>query len=420
MAPWVGLHQAESLRKVTSHSRRRFVELRMNSLWVDDRETLERVVDDLMSVERYAIDTEFHREKTYYPQLALIQVAWRDQIALIDPLAVDCRYLARLFDSNALAVVHAAQQDLEVLKHSCGVAPRQIFDTQLSAGFLGYSTPSLSSLVQSEFKVTLPKADRLTDWLRRPLSDTQVKYAASDVEYLLELHDRLTIRLSAQGRQEWAIQACEELRTRAYGPGDPTLAWLKIKEIRSLRGRARGVAQAVAEWRERKAMTADIPPRRVLSDMALLTIAQKAPSSETELMQARGVEARQVSGSIAKELLEAIRQSATRDQRAPANDSDEVERDLRPAVTLISAWVSELARQHQIDVALLATRSDITALLRNQPDARLTDGWRANIVGDDIRRIVSGHAGLSFDTHGKLRLMDTGSATSGVIQHDEP
>lgn len=379
----------------------------MSSLWVADNDTLDSIVDDLVSVERYAIDTEFHREKTYYPQLALVQISWHNRIALIDPLAVDTHRLARLFESNVLAVIHAAQQDLEVLQHSCGVAPRQIFDTQLSAGFLGYSTPSLSSLVQSEFKVVLPKADRLTDWLRRPLSVAQIKYAASDVEYLLQLHDRLAERLNAQGRQEWAMEACEELRIRPHGPVDPTLAWLKIKEVRALRGPARGVAQNLAEWRERKAMDVDIPPRRVLSDMALLAIAQKMPTSETDLMQSRGIEARQIGGTIANEILETVRQGMTRSQPGPVSDADDVDRDLRPAVTLISAWVSELARQHHIDVALLGTRSDITALLRDQPDARLARGWRARIVGDDIKRIVSGHAGLSFDARGGLRLLDT-------------
>lgn len=374
------------------------------------------MIDELALIDRYAIDTEFHREKTYYPQLALVQISWRDRIVLIDPLAIDPRRLGRLFDSNALAVVHAAQQDLEVLKHSCGVAPRRIFDTQLSAGFLGYSTPSLASLVQSEFKINLPKADRLTDWLRRPLSDAQIAYAASDVEYLLQLHDRLTERLNAQGREEWAQQACEELRVRPNGPVDPTLAWLRIKEVRALRGRARGVAQSVAEWRERKAMAADIPPRRVISDMALLAIAQKMPISESELLQSRGIEARQLGGTIIQDLLNAVLEGVTRDQRAPSTEPEDVDRDLRPAVTLISAWVGELARQHHIDVALLATRSDITALLRNQPEARLAQGWRAHIVGDDIKRLVSGRAGISFDSRGGLRLLDTDPIARNAIE----
>lgn len=390
----------------------------MNAAWVDDPETLEAIVDEVLSVGRYAIDTEFHREKTYYPQLALVQILWKDRIALIDPLAIDPHHLARLFQSKALAVVHAAQQDLEVLEHACGSAPLQIFDTQLSAGFLGYSTPSLSSLVQSEFKVVLPKADRLTDWLRRPLSEAQMTYAASDVEFLLRLHDCLGERLMAQGRDEWAQQACEELRTRPYGPVDPKLAWLKIKEIRTLRGRARGVAQSVAEWRERKAMSADIPPRRVISDMALLAIAQKMPSTESDLLQSRGLESRQIGGAVARELLEAVRQGSSQEPKIPSNDSDEVDRDLRPAVTLISAWVAELARQHRIDVALLATRSDITALLRELPEARLAKGWRAHIVGDDIKRIVSGKAGLSFDARGGLRLLDTDPNTRETSEGD--
>lgn len=358
-------------------------------------------------MDRYAIDTEFHREKTYFPQLALIQISWRDQIALIDPLSIDAHRMGRLFESNALAVVHAAQQDIEVLRHSCGTAPRQIFDTQLSAGFLGYSTPSLSSLVQSEFKVTLPKADRLTDWLQRPLSAAQLTYAASDVEFLLQLQERLAERLNARGRGEWARQACEELRIRPSGPAEPAMAWLKIKEVRALRGRARGVAQSVAEWRERRAMAANIPPRRVISDMALLAIAQKMPNSDSELLQTRGIEARQLGGNIIRELLDAVSQGVTRDQLPQVNDSEDIDRDLRPAVTLISAWVGELARQHHIDVALLATRSDITALLRNQPEARLSHGWRAHIVGDDIMRLVTGQAGLSFDSKGGLRLLDT-------------
>jgi ribonuclease D len=141
--------------------------------------------------------------------------------------------------------------------------------------------------------------------------------------------------------------------------------------------------------------------------MALLAIAQKMPDNETELMQSRGVEARQIGGTVVRELLDAVREGVNRDQRVPTNDTEDVERDLRPAVTLISAWVSELARQHHIDVALLATRSDITALLRGQPEARLSEGWRAQIVGDDIKRIVSGHAGLSFDARGGLRLLNT-------------
>jgi len=393
----------------------------MSPQWIDDDNALDLAIDEILAEDRYAIDTEFHREKTYYPQLALVQIAWADKIALIDPLAISPQKLARLFNSQVLAVVHAAQQDLEVLQHACGAAPQRIFDTQLSAGFLGFSTPSLASLVQGEFKVALPKADRLTDWLRRPLTKDQIAYAASDVEYLFEMHSRFTQRLVERGRETWAADACEDLRLRQSGPTDPLQAWLKIKEARALRGKSRGVAQAVAQWRELKAMGADIPVRRVLSDMALMAIAQKMPDTEVELLQARGVESRQVGGSVAREIVAAVIDGRGRDVRLPISDLDDVERDLRPAITLISAWVAELARKNSIDVSLLCTRNDINALLRGQSDARLAHGWRAQILGDDIKRIISGHAGLSFDIKGGLRLLDTtpevakditGSATS--------
>ena len=155
----------------------------MTHLWIEDDLALDEVVDEILLQPRYAIDTEFHREKTYYPKLALVQLKWGNKTALVDPLAVDPRGLARLFESDILAVFHAAQQDLEVLRHASLVAPRNIFDSQIAAGFLGFSTPSLATLVQAIKKVALSKGDRLTDWLRRPLTPAQCLYAADDVAH---------------------------------------------------------------------------------------------------------------------------------------------------------------------------------------------------------------------------------------------
>ena len=145
-------------------------------LWIDDDSSLNALIDQAVESVRYALDTEFHREKTYYPKLALLQIRVGEVTALVDPLAVDARLLGRLFTANSLCIIHAAQQDLEVLMHASGSVPSHIFDTQLSAGFIGMSTPSLASLVQNELKISLPKGDRLTDWLRRPLTADQQKY----------------------------------------------------------------------------------------------------------------------------------------------------------------------------------------------------------------------------------------------------
>ncbi len=378
----------------------------MTHRWVADTAEFDAVVETVLAQPRYAMDTEFHRERTYYPKLALLQLAWPGEIVLVDPLAVDLSPLRRLFDSDVLAVLHAAQQDLDVLTHAIGCVPSRMFDTQLAAGFTGYSTPSLSSLLQSELSVTASKGDRLTDWLRRPLTTDQQTYAASDVAHLLELHDRITDKLLRLGRLEWALEACEELRTRPTGAIDPESAWLRLKDVRVLKARARGVAQALASWRERRAAASDIPVRQVLPDLAILGIAQKHPTTVAELGQARGVDERHSRGTIGTEILAAVAEGMRRDVHVPTLDVEELDRALRPAVTLVSAWVSEVARAQRIDTALLATRADLVALLRGDRDARLGSGWRAELVGDGIKRLVEGSAGLTFDGQGGLRLID--------------
>ena len=376
--------------------------------WIDRQRDFDEVVEVLGEQPRYSLDTEFHRERTYYPKLALVQVAWRtdegQQLALIDPLAVDVAGFASLFAREALCVIHAAQQDLDVLTHAVGTVPDRMFDTQLAAGFVGYGTPSLVSLLQGELSVSPAKGDRLTDWLRRPLTDSQCQYAAVDVEYLLEVHERLVAKLADANRLGWAEDACEELRTRPTSGSAPDDAWLRLKDARSLRPAARAVAQSVAAWRERRAMRTDVPVRQVLPDLAILGIAQRAPSTVKELAQARGVDDRHARGGIAEEILEAVR--AARGVPAPSApaSADDLDRSMRPAVTLVSAWVAQLARDERLDPSLLATRADIVAFLRGDEGARLGSGWRNDLVGDGIRRLVGGEAGLTFDGEGRLRL----------------
>jgi len=372
---------------------------------VADASSLDELLGVLADEPRYALDTEFHRERTYHPKVALVQFAWPGGIALVDPLAVDIRPLATLFRGPGLAVIHAAQQDLDVLTRACGAVPSRLFDTQLAAGFLGHATPSLGNLLSAELGVKLPKADRLSDWLRRPLSAGQEEYAAADVAHLLELHDRLVVQLESLGRLAWAEAECEELRVRPTGPGDPYDAWLKLKDVRTLRGRSRGVARAVAAWRERRAAELDLPVRFVLPDLAVLGIAQRPPTTTEELRQTRGVEERHARGSTANELLAAVREGLTHPVDLPETNGEELDRQLRPAVTLVSAWVSQLARDQRIDTALLATRADLVDLLRGDPDARLSHGWRAATVGEDIRHLVEGEAALAFDGRGGLRLL---------------
>ena len=220
---------------------------------IEDDDAFGRLVDRLDGQDRYAIDTEFHRERTYFPHVAVVQIADAHGVAIVDALSVDLTPFARILNSDATAVMHAARQDMEVLERSTGTLPARLLDTQVAAGFLGYTSPSLSTLLERELGVHALKADRLTDWLRRPLKPAQLDYAASDVAHLLELHDVLWDRLVGRGRDGWVLDACEELRTEYRGPRDPDEAWRRIKELRHLRGSTLAVAQAVAAWRERRA-----------------------------------------------------------------------------------------------------------------------------------------------------------------------
>ncbi len=207
---------------------------------VDDPSGLAALVDALEGEEYYGFDTEFHTERTYVPDLALIQIAWADQVALVDPLAVDPAPLAAVLNGPGMAVAHAAGQDLDILLAACGALPAHVFDTQIVAGFLGMSSPSLSRLVDQMLGVTLPKADRLSDWLERPISERQTSYAVNDVAHLLELRRVLSERLSALGRLDWALDECDQVLGQRAPARNPEEAWWKLGDIRSMsRRRAR-------------------------------------------------------------------------------------------------------------------------------------------------------------------------------------
>ena len=376
--------------------------------WVDSQDRFETLVADLLYAERIAVDTEFHRERSYRPQLALVQVAFDDQVALVDPTTVDIARLASVLDADVLIVMHSCAQDIEVLAQECGTIPARLFDTQVAAGFLGMSTPSLGSLTERLLNKRLAKGDRLTDWFERPLRPAQRRYAADDVAYLVRLHDELKSQLSEQGRYEWALDECERWRRPPPPPPDPEQAWTRIKSARQLKGRQRAVAYRLAAWRERTASDRDIPVRFVLSDMALLSIAQRSPASLGELDGLRGVDSNQLRGAVGERIIAEVqrgRSMAPEDIPARALPAGpNVPAALQPAVPLVAAWVDQVARTAGIDRSLLATRSDIAALLAGQENSRLASGWRSDVVGDGIRSLLAGESALAFDDEAGLCL----------------
>ena len=371
---------------------------------IDKQSHLDSVISNLHDVAEYAIDTEFHREKTYYPRLALIQIRWDNNIVLIDPLTVNLKGLAAIFQSNALAIFHAGAQDLEVLLRAVGEVPKQIFDTQIAAGFIGMRTPSLAALHETMLGIKLAKGDRLTDWFQRPLSESQLQYAASDVRYLLDVHQKLVHELEDRNRVGWAESEFQLFLDKRQKVVEPINAWLKIKEAKHLSKKARGVAQALAEWRENAARRSDIPPRFVLSDLALIGIAQRMPREVSDLSNIRGLDTKQFKANKASSLLDIVADGLSRDVKKPASKSqNNLRTELRPAVTLLSAWLSQYASDNDIDPALLGTRSDIEELLRGDENPRLAEGWRHEEVGNPISQLLNGKATLAF-SDGRLIL----------------
>ena len=278
--------------------------------------------------------------------------------------------------------------------------PAVLFDTQLAAGFCGYGTPSLASLLQGELGIALPKGDRLTDWLRRPLGADARTYAAADVAHLLPLADRLRGRLGEPGPARLG-------RGRVRGAAPPVA---RARRTRTSRGggsrrRARCGARPsasprrVGAWRERRAGEVDQPVRFVLPDLALVGIAQKPPADAEGA--APGARPRRPPPPQRRRRRRSSPPCATGlalpkdDYRLPP--AGDVDRDLRPAVTLVSAWISQLGRDLGIDTTILATRGDLEAFLRGDADARLATGWRAEAVGDAIGALVGGDAALAFD-----------------------
>lgn len=371
---------------------------------IESTEEFQAFVDRTKGLD-YAIDTEFHRERSYFPRVALIQINNGSEIALIDPLAVDPSPLADLLESSGVAVVHAASQDLEVFQHWAGTLPREMFDTQLAAGFTGMSTPSLAALHDRVLHISLPKTSRLTDWLARPLTKDQLDYAASDVLHLLDLRDSLVADLESRGRLQWAKDECEQVRATPRGQRDPDEAWRRIKAVRQLKGPSLGAARALAAWRENKAADLDQPVRFILSDLALVGIAQRRPTTADQLRQVRGVDDRLARGDGGETILRLVEEGQDLPPLPrPNRRRNESRPDLRPGVALVAAWVAQLSRELELDSALLGTRSDIEALVRGDEDARLNTGWRAELAGEPIRRLMSGEAALAFDGDGGLVL----------------
>ena len=365
---------------------------------------LDLLVSEFSAAEAYGLDTEFHGEDGYYPRLALIQLAVPGRVAVIDATAVDLSHLEPLVAGPGVAVTHAAERDLEIINRACGAQPSRVFDTQIAAGFLGYPTASLATVVAAFLGRSLDKGSQMSDWFRRPLSAEQLTYAEGDVAHLLELRAVIEPRLAALGRLEWAIEECGRLGSPR--PADDAIVWWRLKGANRLRATARGAAQELAAWRERAARSADRQPRRILPDEVIVALATRPPGSFADMPTSRMFDPRKLPHATVRELIEAAARGAALAPEEIRLPADSLPPHLQGLVALIAAWVSQQARDLSIDPALLATRRDIEAFVQNAPDNRLRQGWRAEVIGTAMDRIADGRAAVAYDGTGALILVD--------------
>jgi ribonuclease D len=362
--------------------------------WISSSAGFDELVAELCETEAYALDTEFHRERTFFPVLALVQVATPTRVALVDPLEVDIARLREVFETDHTCVMHAASQDLEILELACGAVPKRLFDTQIAALFCGYRTSSLGRLVEGFLGVTLDKSGQLTDWTRRPLPKADLRYAASDVTHLLDLRDTLTDALDERGRLPWAEEEIERLRVKDRSPPDPETLWWKLRGKTKLNGKARGVAQELSAWRYEEARRTDRPARAVLSDMAVLSLAQRPATNPGQLRGIRNFDARHFKHTDA--VLDAIRRglALSRDSvRVPPKKPENLP-NVDGVIALCLAWLAQRASEEDLDMTALGTREDVTNLVLGQA-SRLASGWRDVLVGRELASIIDGSSALS-------------------------
>jgi len=355
----------------------------------------------LAATEFIAVDTEFMRERTYWPKLCLAQVAGPDDAAAIDALAegIDLAPLDELMaNAKVLKVFHAARQDLEIFYLRMNKVPQPLFDTQIAAMVCGHGeAASYESLATKLAKAKIDKSSRFTDWSRRPLSERQISYALSDVTHLRVVYEKLRRQLEKSGRLSWITEEVAVLNDPATYRADPEQAWRRLKP-RGASPRLLGTLKEVAAWRERTAQRIDIPRQRLLRDEQLLEIASHAPKTTEDLAMTRGLGRGFAEGWQGRELMEAIERARTvPDAELPTRDKPpEQLRAPSAVVDLLRTLLRLKAEQAGVAGRLVASADELDRLAAGKRDIAALRGWRREVFGSDAVDLIEGRLALSL------------------------
>lgn len=367
-------------------------------MYITTKEDLDAFCSRVAQARVIAVDTEFLREKTYHPKLCLVQVATADEAAALDPIAIeDLSPLVSLFtDADITKVFHACTQDLEVIQDALGCVPTPVFDTQLAAAFLGLRQQiGYGALVESYCGVRLPKSESLTDWSRRPLDEGQLRYAEDDVIYLPEIYDRMISELVRLDRLSWLGPEMEALTESAHTARKPEDAYLHLKRSSSLTRRQLAVAREVCAWRERTAAERDLPKRWVVSDEVLVETCKRLPKTVERLKTVRGTE--QLSERDARALVAAVERGVRCEPaRYPkVQHRDRPSAEMESVLDLMYAMLRIISDKSGIAPQLIASRDDLHDLALHRSGARLSSGWRYELAGERLLRLLAGEVGLT-------------------------
>lgn len=379
-------------------------------MYIDTQAELEAFVERARTTDVLAIDTEFLREKTYYPKLCLMQMATDDERVIIDPFAVDdLKVLRVLFeDESIMKVFHAGHQDIEIILYDIGCVPRPLFDTQVAAALLGQVQQiGYGALVHAMCGVKLKKVDSFTDWSARPLSESQLSYAEDDVVYLPQIYEAQCKALEQKGRLGWLDDELRELLDPETYMPDEADRFRRLKHVGQLSRRQMAAAREMAAWREIEARKRNVPRKWILTDEQIVESCKREPRTIDDLFMIRGMRER-LTTRDARALIElvvaALDSAPDAWPELPAAGRSEPNVDTQ--VDMLMAVVRIRAKQNGIAIPTLASHSDLVDIARGHyDDVDILKGWRRDIVGAELVDLLEGRLALSIE-NGKVTVKE--------------